>query len=100
MPWKDPGNWISAELMAPILSFVLALFRAMYQDNEPSWLKRITEAAMCGMITLSVGYGIDAMGLDGDWEFAAAGTIGFLGVDYIKTLIKKFLIKKVDGGEK
>lgn len=51
---------------------------------------------MCGMITLSVGYGIDAMGLAGEWKYAAAGAVGFLGADYIRTMAKKFVGRKVD----
>lgn len=96
LPWRDPNNWLHAELLAPLLSFVLALLRALYDDKEPRWIRILTEAAMCGMITLSVGYGIDAMGLAGEWKYAAAGAVGFLGADYIRTMAKKFVGRKVD----
>lgn len=95
VPWRNPENWLSAEVMAPVLSFVLALFRTMYQDKEPNWMRRIIESAMCGMITLSASYGIDAMGLNGDWKYVAAGSIGFLGADYIRGVAHKFINKKV-----
>jgi lambda family phage holin len=78
------------------LSFVLALFRTVYDEKEPRWVRRLTEAAMCGMITLSAGYGIDAMGLAGEWKYAAAGAIGFLGADYIRTVAKKFVGRKIE----
>ena len=95
VPWRDPSNWLHAELLAPLLSFVLALFRTVYDDKEPRWVRRLTESAMCGMITLSTGYVIDAMGWAGEWKYAAAGAIGFLGADYIRSVAKKLIAKKV-----
>lgn len=82
--------------MAPLLSFVLALLRTMYHDKEPSWMRRLTESAMCGMITLSAGYGVDAMNWSGEWKYAAAGAIGFLGADYIRTLAHKLINQKLN----
>lgn len=96
MPWRDPNNWLRAELLAPLLSFVLAFFRALYDGKEPRWVRILTESVICGMITLSVGYGIDAMGMAGEWKYAAAGAVGFLGADYIRTIAKKFVGRKVD----
>lgn len=96
VPWKDPSNWLHAELLAPLLSFALSFLRAMYDDKEPRWLRRLTESAICGMITLSSGYAIDALGLAGEWKYAAAGAIGFLGADYIRSVAKKIVSKKVN----
>ena len=98
VPWKNPQNWLSAELLAPLLSFGLALLRTMYTDDEPSWAKRVIESAMCGLITLSAGALFDAMEMSGDWKFVAAGAIGFLGVDYLKMLMKKIINKKLKDG--
>ena len=96
MPWKDPNNWLSAETMAPLLSFVLALLRTMYQDQDPSWVRRLLESAICGLITLSSGFAIDALGLNGDWKYAVAGGIGFLGTEYIRTIATRFINRKVE----
>ena len=96
MPWKDPNNWLSAETMAPLLSFVLALLRTMYQDQEPSWGRRLLESAICGLITLSSGFAIDALGMHGDWKYAVAGGIGFLGTEYIRTIATRFINRKVE----
>lgn len=98
MPWRNPENWLNAKFMAPFLSFALAMLRATHQDKEPNWMRRIIESSMCGMITLSASYGIDAMGLNGDWKYVAAGSIGFMGADYIRSISHKFLNKKI--GEK
>lgn len=96
MPWKDPNNWLSAEIMAPALSFVLAFLRTIYQGQEPSWVRRLLESAICGLITLSSGFAIDAMGMSGDWEYALAGGIGFLGTEYIRTIATRFINLKVE----
>lgn len=95
MPWKNPDNWLAAEIMAPILSFVLALLRTMYENSEPSWVRRLLESVICGMITLSAGYAIDAMGVASEWKYAVAGTIGFLGAEYIRSVIQKIINKRV-----
>lgn len=97
MPWRNPENWLSAELMAPLLSFVLAFFRTMYQDEEPSWFRRLLEATMCGLITFSVGRGITAMGFSGDWKYFVGGAIALLGVDFVRSLARKLINKKVSG---
>lgn len=96
MLWRDPNNWLSAEIMAPLLSFILALLRTMYQDNDPSWIKRLLESTICGLITLSSGFAINALGMSGDWKYAVAGGIGFLGTEYIRTIAIKFINRKVE----
>lgn len=96
MPWKDPNNWLHAEIMAPILSFVLAFLRTIYQDQEPRWVRRFLESSICGLITLSSGFAIDALGVNGDWKYAVAGGIGFLGTEYIRSVAVKFINKNVD----
>lgn len=94
MPWKNTNNWLSADIIAAIFSFVLAFFRAVYIGDEPSFLRRLLEATICGMITLSASYGIDAMGWHDDLTYVAAGAIGFLGADYIRSLATKIIDKK------
>ena len=96
VPWKDPSHWFHAEIMAPLLSFVLAFFRTIYQDQEPRWLRRFLESALCGLITLSAGFAINAIGVHGDWKYAVAGGIGFLGTEYIRGIAKRFIDRKVD----
>lgn len=95
MPWRNPESWMAAEIMAPFLSFVLAMLRTIYQNQEPSWLKRILESVICGMLTLSAGFAISAMGLNNDWKFAVAGAVGFAGTEYIRTMAHKFINRKI-----
>lgn len=95
MPWKDPSTWLHAEIMAPILSFVLAFLRSIYQGREP-WLRRLVESALCGLITVSAGFAVDAMGWHGDWKYAVAGGIGFLGTEYIRGVAKRVIERKVE----
>jgi len=96
MPWRDPNNWLIPEIMAPLLSFVLALLRTIYQNQEPSWLRRLLESVICGMLTLSAGFAISAMGMNNDWKFAVAGAVGFAGTEYIRTVAQKFIDRKID----
>ena len=95
MPWKDPNNWLRAETMAPLLSFLLAFLRTIYTGEIFSWRRRLLESTICGLITLTTSYGIDAMEVHADWKYAVAGAIGFLGVEYIRTLAHRFLAKRL-----
>jgi lambda family phage holin len=96
LPWKDANNWMTPEIMAPFLSFALSFLRTIYHDNEPSWLRRLLESVICGMLTLSAGFGISAMGLSSDWKFAVAGAVGFAGTEYIRTVAQKFIERKIE----
>lgn len=96
MPWKDPNNWMTPEIMAPFLSFVLSFLRTIYQDQEPRWMRRLLESVICGMITLSSSFAIDAMGLSSEWKFAIGGAIGFMGTDYIRTIAQSFINRKIN----
>lgn len=91
MPWKDPQNWMAAELLAPVFSFGLAILRAIYMNDGNNWCRRTVEALMCGFITLTAGYIFNALNLHPDWEYAAAGAIGFLGTDYVRNAAQKFI---------
>lgn len=96
MPWKDPHSWLHAEIMAPLLSFLLAFLRTIYQNDGNSWRRRFLESTICGFVTLSATYAIEALGLHGDWKYAVAGAIGFLGIEYIREVAKRFINRKVE----
>ncbi|SPL81322.1 hypothetical protein [Yersinia phage fEV-1] len=86
--------WLNAEVVAPVMSFILALLRTMYQGDEPKWSRRILESMICGMLTLTAGYAIDAMGLNGEWKYAVAGAIGFMGVDFVRQVAAAVLKRR------
>ena len=96
MPWRNPENWLSAELMAPVLSFVLALLGLMHKDDKPNWKRTLVYSAMCGLITFSFGRAVSALGMHGDWKYAIGGCVGLLGVDFVRELVTKAANKKVD----
>lgn len=95
MPWKDPDIWLNAKIVAPLFAFVLSFLRTIYINDGNTWGRRFLESTICGFITLSATYAIDAMGIHGDWKYAVAGCIGFLGIDYVRSVAKRFIDKKV-----
>ena len=96
MPWRDPNHLFIAEFFAPLLAFVMALLRSLYDGTEPKWKRKLVEAALCGGATFTIGFGIKAMGADGDWGFFVGGIIGLFGVDYVRSIAKRGIDKKVD----
>lgn len=45
---------------------------------------------------MSATYAIDALGMHGDWKYAVAGGIGFLGIEYIREVAKRVINRKVE----
>ena len=94
--WKDPNTFFIAELFAPLLAFVTAFIRSLYDGTEPSWLRRFIEAVLCGGATLTCGFALKALGAHGDWVYFVGGVIGLFGVDYVRFIARKGINKKVD----
>lgn len=100
MPWKDHNNWIRAEILAPLFSFVTAFLRVTYDRSEPKWMRRLLEAMLCGLITLSCGFAIDALEMAGEWKYAIGGTVGYFGADYARGVADRIINNRIDGGRK
>ena len=97
MPWKDHESWACAEILAPALSFIMAFIRVLYENNEPSWIRRLLESFICGLITLSCGFAVDAIGVSSDWKYVIGGAVGYFGTDYVKILAQRFFNEKIRG---
>lgn len=96
MPWKEPNTLFIAEIFAPLLAFAMALLRSLYDGTEPSWIRRLIEAGLCGGATLTIGFAFKAMGAHGDWVYFVGGVVGLFGVDYVRFIAKKGIDKKVE----
>lgn len=79
-----------------LLSVVVAALRIIYDKEETKPVRIAIEAALCGALTLTVGYAIMASGLNENWAMFAGGSIALLGVETIRGLILRFITKKVD----
>lgn len=97
---KDPNSLLSViyaildafpvEIKAAILAGFISFLRIMYDNKEPSFVRRFLESCLCGAITVATSYLIQAIGLQEGWSMFLGGMIGLFGADYIRTKARKF----------
>lgn len=90
MPEKDLTLWaglwsaITDPIRAAVVGAFVALIRVMYDDSEPSIVRRLLECALCGAIALCVASGATALGITGDIATFAGGAVGLVGADTVR----------------
>lgn len=95
MPDKDPSllfllwEGLPSSLRAAIMSFVVATLRVMYDGKEPSFFRRLLEAALCGAIAMAVTSGATAIGIGGDLSTFVGGAVGLLGADKVRSVARR-----------
>lgn len=94
MPEKDPTFWqyllaIPDPLKAMIAGTGVAFLRVMYDDKEPRMVRRLLEAALCGVIALCVAALAEALGIDPGLATFAGGAIGLIGADQVREWARK-----------
>lgn len=101
MPHKDPAflDVVIAALkshgLAVLLTFILSYLRILYDDREPKPLRQLIEALLGALMVLIIGLTCEKFGLSSGWSYAAAGFIGTLGVNQVRTLARKWANRKV-----
>lgn len=108
MPDKDPGFW--AALLAWLyahknesgyaaLAGVMAILRATYIGVD-TWPRRLLDAAMCSVFAFFLQPTLQILGSVFNWNFSTGSTqvaavfLGFLGVDYISSKLRRFIDKR------
>ena len=103
MPVRDHSVWeaawevIRAHGLAVMLTFVLTYLRVLYDGKEPRPLRLFIEACIGSLLTLIIGLVVKEFGLSDGWAFAAAGFIGVLGVDTVRSLAMTWSKRKAEG---
>jgi lambda family phage holin len=102
MPEKDPGFWAALLVvlqdhgLAAILTFVLSYVRILYDDKESSVVRQLIEAALGALMVLTIGLTAENFGLSSGWSYGAAGFIGTLGVNQIRSIARRWAVRKAD----
>lgn len=111
MPDKDAGFW--ASLIAWLyahrnesgyagLAGIMAMLRATYIGTE-TWPRRFLDAAMCSVFAFFLQPTLQVIGSALNWNFSedttrvAAVFLGFLGVDYISSKVRRQLDRRLGG---
>lgn len=104
MSEKDPQTWmqmwdaIPDTVKAAMLSVIVAFVRILYDGQEPRVIRRLLEASLCGLITLSVvGIAVEVTGLDSTYVMAfIGGFVGLFGADYVRSLGRRFAAREIE----
>lgn len=81
--------------VSALMAFALSYFRVLYDDKEPKPVRQLLEALLGGMIVLLVGLSCDELGMSRGWSYVAAGIVGTLGVNWVRTIARAWAKKKV-----
>lgn len=101
MPTKDPMTWAALweslpdPIRAAIVGAAVAMLRVMYDDREPSIVRRLLECSLCGAIALCVSSLAAAVGIEGDYSTFAGGAIGLLGADQVRAWGRRIAERRV-----
>lgn len=102
MPDKDPiliaALWgaLPDPVRAAIVGACVALVRVMYDDREPSIVRRLLECTLCGLIALCVASLVQALGIDGGYSTFLGGSVGLLGADQVRAWGRQVAQKRID----
>lgn len=102
MPEKDTATWfavISAvpdTIQAALVGAAVAFLRVMYDDREPSFIRRLFECALCGAIAMCIASLAEATGMSGNYSTFIGGSVGLLGADQVRAWARKLAQKRVD----
>ena len=101
MPNRDPGLWAfvitwAMEHQPALYGFVLALVTAYLRVTYSggSQRQRVLESLLCGAISLSLMSAMEWMGVPMSASGFIGGSVGFLGVDKMRSLAEQAWSKK------
>lgn len=97
------GQWLATNaptIYAVLISVFIAFLRiAMgHADGTArrSKLQMVIECSLCGAITLALSSGMELFGIPTTASTLLGGSVGFLGVEKIRSLADKFLDFKIN----
>lgn len=79
-----------------IFAMTMAVLRVVYDQEETKPIRVITEAFICGGLSVAVSYMIQALGLNVNWAVFAGGAIGFMGSMAVRKFAMAVMKRKAD----
>ena len=76
------------------MALTVSILRIIYDKEDSTWIRTISEGLICGALTLAIGSGVEALGFGNGWHLFIGGMVGALGSQYIRTFAKKFINTK------
>lgn len=105
MPIKEPDayaviwQWLQTHLswdstVSFVLTFFIAIARICYMGKEPSKLRVLFEAILCGLIAVASESVFDYLGMPPKLAVALGAVIALFGIDEIRNWAKQYMKKK------
>ncbi|RCL22988.1 phage holin, lambda family [Pseudomonas sp. AFG_SD02_1510_Pfu_092] len=82
--------------LAACMGFALSWLRVRWEGKETSLKRQMLEAVLSGVLVFLVGIAAEKFGLSGGWSYAVAGFVGFLGVEQVRQLGRKWAEKRAE----
>ena len=89
-------NGLPAEVAGVFMAMFIAVLRIIYDKEETKPMRIILEAFICGSLSLTVSFGIIALGLSHSWSVFAGGVIGYFGSATVRAVAMRILDSKVN----
>lgn len=99
MPIKDPSLLdliLSPEIRAALMAAFIAFLRIAYDGKELRCQRRALEAVLCGTLGYGISSGLSYFDLPVGVSVFAGCSIGFLGVDFVRSKARQIVDKKVE----
>lgn len=89
MPWRN----VDPAIAAPIMAFVTALFRILYDRKETTLIRGVVEMVLCALLAVGAGAALRAAGVENpDWQTATGAVIGLMGVKFVRNIADRVVI--------
>ncbi|ANC41743.1 phage holin, lambda family [Hafnia alvei] len=75
------------------LAFLVAFLRGVYSGDSPVW-RRLLDAALCAVLAFFIKDALMLLGVDTEWSYIGSVFIGFLGIDYFSSLLRRVVGNK------
>jgi lambda family phage holin len=85
-----PPHYVGA-----VLSMFVAFVRVIYDKKETRPIRILMEAVLCGALSVTASYAINAAGLDMNWAVFAGGVIGYLGSEGVRSFAVRFIDARI-----
>lgn len=100
MPDKNPDLWAQIiawfsqkEVGYSAAAAAMALLRGAYVGRD-SWTRRFLDASMCALVAYYINDALAAAGWNSSWASFGSVFIGFLGIDYISSVLRRVVGNK------
>ena len=83
-----------------LMAFIMSLARAKFINSDEPIIHNLSDAVICGFLTLSATPLLGRLGLNEDFAIFIGAMTGFIGAEQIRKFLFDFVGKKINGGQK